>query len=171
MVKISDYIESNTDDYSNTVLTLSEWWGEGDYGYKKIYVLYNGNVLLEERNIVIKENGTKEEIINNQNVTILDKNELTCLKNIIEFINTNFNEQETPMICDYGVEVIINCGPLNICIENEINLYRQLINILNIFIEKNKTNCEINYSSIEKEFIKEYLSELNNTHIVDDSKL
>lgn len=93
------------------------------------------------------------------------------MNNIIEFINTNFTEHETPTICDYGVEVIINCDSLNICIENEINLYRQLINILNIFIEKNKTNCEINYSSIEKEFIKEYLSELNNTLIEDDSEL
>lgn len=50
----------------------------------------------------------------------------------------------------------MNCDSANICIKNQSRLYNQLINILNLFIEKNKTNAKIDYSDIENNFIKEF---------------
>lgn len=74
------------------------------------------------------------------------------------------------MFFDYGVEIILNCGSLNICIENETTLYKQLKDLLNIFINKNKNNQELNYFAIERNFIEEYLSSLLYSKNCEDLK-
>lgn len=148
----------NSEDYTDIILTLKEWWGEGSYGYKTINVLFDGRVLLEEKNTIIDEDGKKEKIERNDNIAVLDKSDLECLGNIIKFIYNNFNGNETTMIFDYGVEITVNYDSLNICIKNEEYLYNQLKNILNVFIEKNTSNIKINYSDIEKNFIKDFLA-------------
>ncbi|MCR5146771.1 MAG: hypothetical protein K6B70_05460, partial [Clostridia bacterium] len=125
--ELIDNLESNT----NILLTLKEWLGEGSYGYKTINILVDGNVLLKESNTIVDENGKKEETERNENIAVLNENDLKCLRTIIEFINKNFSQCETPVIFDYGVEIIMNCDTSNICIKNQSNLYNQLINILN----------------------------------------
>lgn len=59
---------NNTEDYTNILLTLKEWWGESSYGYKTINILSDGNVLLEESNTIIDENGKKVETEKNENI-------------------------------------------------------------------------------------------------------
>ena len=149
---------NNSEDYTDILLTLKEWWGEGSYGYKTIDVLFDGRVLLEEKNTTIDEDGKKEKIERNENIAVLDESDLECLGNIIKFIYNNFNENETTMIFDYGVEITVNYDSSNICIKNEEYLYNQLKKILKAFIEKNTSNTKINYSDIEKNFIKDFLA-------------
>lgn len=148
-------INENIEDNIGVLLTLREWWGEGSYGYEKIDVFYDGKVMLEEKNETINETGKKIENERNEEIAILDENDLVCLSNIIQFINNNFNEHDIPQICDYGVEIIMNCGPLNTCIENETTLYKQLKDLLYVLINKN--NQDINYSDIERKFFGQYL--------------
>lgn len=146
------------EDNSSVLLTLKEWWGEGNYGYEKIDVFYNGNVMLEEKKSTIDETGKKVEKERDEKITTLNEKDLACLSDIIQFINTSCKETETSMIFDYGVEIIINCGYLKECIENETTLYEQLKALLNIFINKN--NQELDYLAIKRNFIEEYLSSL-----------
>lgn len=148
-------INENKEDNMEVLLTLKEWWGEGSYGYEKIDVFYDGKVMLEEKNLTINETGKKIENERNEKIATLDENDLVCLSNIIQFINNNFNEHDIPIILDYGVEIIMNCGPLNTCIENETTLYKQLKDLLYVLINKN--NQEINYSDIERKFFEQYL--------------
>ena len=149
---------NNSEDYTDILLTLKEWWVEGSYGYKTIDVLFDGRVFLEEKNTTIDEDGKKEKTKRNENIAVLDESDLECLGNIIKFIYNNFNENETTMIFDYGVEITVNYDSSNICIKNEEYLYNQLKKILKAFIEKNTSNTKINYSDIEKNFIKDFLA-------------
>ncbi len=149
---------NNSEDYTDILLTLKEWWVEGSYGYKTIDVLFDGRVFLEEKNTTIDEDGKKEKTKRNENIAVLDESDLECLGNIIKFIYNNVNENETTMIFDYGVEITVNYDSSNICIKNEEYLYNQLKKILKAFIEKNTSNTKINYSDIEKNFIKDFLA-------------
>lgn len=163
-------IKENVDDNSSIVLTLKEWWGEGGYGYEKIDVFYNGDVMLEEKNSTIDETGKKVEKERNEKITTLKEKDLTCLNDIIQFINNNYKESETSIIFDYGVEIIISCGYLNYCIENENALYKQFKDLLNIFAFKNNNNQELDYSNIKRNFTEEYLGSLLSNDNYDELK-
>lgn len=163
-------INENVDDNSSILLTLKEWWGEGSYGHKAIHVFYDGKVLLKEENTIIRENGKKKRMEKNEHIATLDESDLDCLTNIIQVINNNFSNQEIPIICDYGVEVIINCGPLNICIENDAELYDSLKNIVETLIERTKKQAELDYNAIKDIFIMKYFDEGKVNKLKEDVK-
>ena len=163
-------INENVDDNSSILLTLKEWWGEGSYGHKAIHVFYDGKVLLKEENTIIRENGKKKRMEKNEHIATLDESDLDCLTNIIQVINNNFSNQEIPIICDYGVEVIINCGPLNICIENDEELYDSLKNIVETLIERTKKQAELDYNAIKDIFIMKYFDEGKVNKLKEDVK-